>query len=165
LRNSSNSLLSRSRMRLLVLAQLVHLALLAVFALMMLLSLRSGLSASTPLILALLECAIVKLLLLVDHVAELVERRHHVVIASHLLARLSHLQVLEHLLQFMQHSSRGVLGAGAGHLLVELVYHVPQILRTQLSRITVKRPRQLLRDFARICSAQACKNSSSAARS
>src|SRR4029450_13733879 len=70
--------------RLLILAQLAHLvALLALLALLTLLALLAALSALAvaPLVLALLERAIAQLLLLADHVAELVERGHHVVVA------------------------------------------------------------------------------------
>ena len=43
------------------------------------------------------------MLLLADHVAELVERRHHVIaVLIALLTRPRHLQIFEHLLQFVE---------------------------------------------------------------
>ena len=82
-----------------------------------LLALLAALSALAvaPLVLALLECAVAQLLLLADHVAELVERGHHVVVAVafHLLPGTGHLQVLQHLLEVLQHPARGIPGAGA----------------------------------------------------
>src|SRR4029453_13351539 len=93
---------------LLVLAQLSHLvALLALLTFLALLTLLAALPALAvaPLVLTLLEGAVAQLLLLADHVAELVERRHHVVVAVavHLLAGTGHLQVLQHLLELLQH--------------------------------------------------------------
>ena len=94
---------------------------------------------------------VAQLLLLADHVAELVERGHHVVVAVavHLLAGPRHLQVLQHLLELLQHLARRILGAGARHLL-ELVDHAPQILRAQLAGIGIERPRELLRVLAHL---------------
>src|SRR5262245_23868343 len=137
--------------RLLVLAQLSHLvALLALLTLLTLLAALPALAVA-PLVLTLLEGAVAQLLLLADHVAELVERRHHVVVAVavHLLAGTGHLQVLQHLLELLQHPARGVLGAGAGHLL-EPVDHVAQILRAQGARIGIERPGELLRILAHL---------------
>ena len=51
-----------------------------------------------PLILTLTIGAVAQLLLLADHLAEFVERRHHVVVAVHVAARLRHLKVFQHLL-------------------------------------------------------------------
>src|SRR5260370_29254831 len=73
--------------------------------------------AIASLVLALLDRAIAQLLLLADHVAEIVERRHHVIVAIiHLLPGASHLQVFQHLLKILQHPARGIPGAGARHL-------------------------------------------------
>jgi hypothetical protein len=65
------------------------------------------------------------LLLLADQIAELVERRHHVIVAVavHLLPGTGHLQVLQHLLEVLQHPARGVSRPRARHLL-EPVDHV-----------------------------------------
>src|SRR6476646_8831831 len=139
---------------LLVLPQVAHLvALLALLALLPFLTLLTALPplAVTPLVLALLERLVAQLLLLADHVAELIERGHHVVVAVaiHLLAGASHLQVLQHLLELLQHLARRVLGAGSRHLL-ELVDHAPQILRAQLAGIGVERPCELLRVLAHL---------------
>jgi len=83
---------------LLILAQFAH-ALLALLALLTLLSAM----AIASLILSLPERAVAQLLLLADHVAELVERLHHVVaVFAILLARPRHLQIFKHLLQFLQ---------------------------------------------------------------
>ena len=72
-----------------------------------------------PLVLALPERLVAQVLLLADHVAELVERRHHVVVhvVAALLARPGHLQVLQHLLQLFEQLLRRVLGARARKLL------------------------------------------------
>ncbi len=70
------------------------------------------------LILTLPERAVPQLLLFADHVAEFVERRHHVVtVLIALLARPSHLQILQHLLQFLQQPLSGILGTRARELL------------------------------------------------
>src|SRR5262249_51936556 len=78
--------------RLLVVPQLSHL--IALLALLPLLSALPAL-AVTPLILAVLEGPIAQLLLLADHVTQLVQRRHHVVITVpiHLLPWTGHLEV------------------------------------------------------------------------
>ena len=112
--------------------------------------------AALPLLLASLllplpERFIAQVLLLADHVAELVKRRHHVVVhvVAALLTRSGHLQVLQHLLELLQHLARRVLGAGSRHLL-KLVDHAPQILRAQLAGIGVERPCELLRVLAHL---------------
>ncbi len=111
-------------------------------ALLALLTLLSAL-AFAALILALPEGAVAQLLLLADHVAELVQRLHHVVaVFAILLARPRHLQVFQHLLQFLQQPLGGFLGARARKLL-EPVDHVLQILRAQIARIRIHRPRHL----------------------
>src|SRR5262245_21268010 len=136
---------------LLILAQLTHLiALLALLPLLTLLAALSALAVA-PLVLALLERAIAQLLLLADHVAELVERGHHVVvaIAIHLLPGTGHLQVFQHLLEVLQHPARGIPGSGARHLF-EPIDHVAQILRTDLARIGIERARKLLRVLAHL---------------
>ena len=103
-----------------------------------------------PLVLALLEGLVAQLLLLADHVAELVERRHHVVVhVVALLARPRHLQVLEHLLQLFEQLLGRILGAGARHLL-EPVDHVLEILRPQHAGIRIERARELLRVLAHL---------------
>src|SRR5262245_1932014 len=139
--------------RLLILAQLAHLiALLALLTLLTLLALLAALSALAvaPLVLALLERAIAQLLLLADHVAELVERGHHVVVAViHLLPGTGHLQVLQHLLEVLQHAACGIPGAGARHLF-EPIDHVAQILRAELARIGIERAGKLLRILAHL---------------
>src|SRR5262249_28958638 len=130
-----------------LLALLPLLALLALLPLLPLLALLTALStlAIAPLVLALLERAIAQLLLLADHVAELVERGHHVVVAViHLLPGTGHRQVLQHLLEVLQHAARGIPGAGARHLF-EPIDHVAQILRAELARIGIERAGQLLR--------------------
>src|SRR5262249_23502068 len=71
-----HQLLELIAQRLLILAQLAHLvALLALPTLLALLAALSALAVA-PLVLALLERAVAQLLLLADHVAELVERGH-----------------------------------------------------------------------------------------
>src|SRR5215469_10279216 len=135
---------------LLILAQLAHL--IALLALLPLLALLTALPALAiaPLVLALLERAIAQLLLLADHVTELVERRHHVIVAViHLLPGTGRLQVFQHLLQVLQHPARGIPGTGARHLF-EPIDHVAQILRTDLARIGIKRARELLRILAHL---------------
>src|SRR5262245_46001642 len=136
--------------RLLILAQLAHLiALLALLTLLALLAALSALAVA-PLVLALLERAIAQLLLLADHVAELVERGHHVVVAViHLLPGTRHLQVPQHLLEVLQHAARGIPGAGARHLF-EPIDHVAQILRAELARIGIERAGKLLRILAHL---------------
>ena len=96
------------------------------------------------LVLALAERAVAQLLLLADHVAELVERRLHVVVVVALLAaRPRHLQVLQHLLQLLEHLLGGVLGAGARQPL-HAVEHALQILRAQVAHaVRIERPRHL----------------------
>src|SRR6266446_6715277 len=135
---------------LLILTQLAHLiALLALLPLLALLTALPALAIAS-LVLALLERAIAQLLLLADHVAELVERRHHVIVAViHLLPGASHLQVFQHLLKILQHPARGIPGAGARHLF-EPVDHVAQILWTDLARIGIERARELLRILAHL---------------
>jgi hypothetical protein len=128
--------------RALVLLQLAHLV--ALLALLSLLALLAALSALATLVLTLLERAIAQLLLLADHVAKLVERRHHVVVAIHRLAGSSHLQVFQHLLQFLQQLFCGIASTGTRHLF-EAIDHAAQILRAQLPRVGIKRPGQLLR--------------------
>jgi hypothetical protein len=121
--------------------------------LLTLLALLAALSALAvaPLVLALLECAVAQLLLLADHVTELVERGHHVVVAVafHLLPGTGHLQVLQHLLEVLQHPARGIPGAGARHLF-EPIDHVAQILRAELARIGIERAGKLLRILAHL---------------
>ena len=104
-----------------------------------------------PLVLALPEGLVAQVLLLADHVAELVERRHHVVVhvVAALLARPGHLQVLQHLLQLFEQLLCGVLGARARELL-EPVDHALEILRPQHAGILVERAGELLRVLAHL---------------
>ena len=94
--------------------QVAHGVLVALLTLLALLAALAALAVAA-LILALLEGAVAQLLLLADHVAELVERRHHVVVAVavHLLPGPRHLQVFQHRLQLLEQLAGGVLGAGA----------------------------------------------------
>ena len=109
------------------------------------LPLLTALCVLPALILALAEGAIAQVLLLPDHVAELIELRHHLVhaqvVAVHVRRR--HLQVFHHLLELLQKLTRGILGAVARQVL-QPVEHVLEILRAQRARIAVERPRQLL---------------------
>ena len=124
--------------RLLVLAQIAHLVAVALLALLTLLT------ALAALILALLEGAVAQLLLPLDHLAELVEHRLHVVVAIALLAAgPGHLQVVEHLAQLVEHLLGGVARAGARQAL-HAVEHAAQILRAKLAHlVAVERPRHL----------------------
>ena len=101
--------------------------------------------AVAPHVLALLEGLVAQLLLLADHVAQFVERRHHVVVALVALrARARHLQVLEHRLQFFQQPARGLLVAGARQVL-QPVEHALEIALAEHAGIAVERARELLR--------------------
>jgi hypothetical protein len=139
--------------RLLLLLQVGH-ALLALLAFLALLGLLAALttlpllSALALLVLTLLEGAVAQLLLLADHVAELVERVVLITIAL-LLAGLRHLQVLQHLLKLLEQLAGGIASAGAGHLL-HAVDHVAQILRPHLPRIGIVRAGELLRIAAHL---------------
>ena len=126
---------------LLILAQIAQL-LLALAALLAL--------AVAPLVLALLEGLVAQLLLLADHVAQFVERRHHVVVAVVALrAGPRHLQVLEHRLQLFEQLARGVLVAGARQAL-QPVEHALEILLAEHAGIAVERARELLRILAHL---------------
>ena len=137
--------------RLLILPQFAELILIALLlALLTLLAVLAALAALAALILALPEGAVAQLLLLADHVAEFVERRHHVVVAVvHVAARPRHLQVFQHLLQLIEQLPRGVLGAGARQLL-EPVEHALEVLRAQHARIGIDAARLLLRILAHL---------------
>ena len=88
------------------------LALLAFLTLLALLTALTTLALLAALILTLLKGAVAQLLLPADHVAELVERRVHlVVVIAALLARPRHLQVVEHLSELIQHLASGVARA------------------------------------------------------
>src|SRR5260370_2538690 len=128
--------------RLLVLLQIPELVVLLLLALLALLSALAALLAlAAARLLALPEGAVAQLLLLVDHVAELVERRHVVVLRA---AGLRHLQVLEHRLQFLQQLPRRILGARTRQIL-DPVEQVLQVLRAEHARVGVERTRELLR--------------------
>ena len=106
-----------------------------------LLALLAALALLPALVLALLEGAVAQLLLAADHVAELIERRLHlVVVVAALLARPRHLQVVEHLRKLIEHLARGVARSGARHLL-HAVEHALEVLRAQLARVRIERPR------------------------
>src|SRR5450631_738810 len=85
---------------LLVLLQIAH-ALIALLAA----------HAVAPRILALFEGLVAQLLLLADHVAELVQRLFHLAVAG--LAGLRHLQIFQHLLQLVEQLLGRILVAGA----------------------------------------------------
>ncbi len=122
--------------RLLILAQAVHCALIALLAA----------AAVAPGILPLLERLVAQLLLLADHVAEFVQRLIHVAVA---LSGLRHLQVFQHLLHLVEQRPRGVLVAGARQTL-HAVDHVLEILLTHHLGVRIERPRQLLRIVAQL---------------
>ena len=106
-------------------------------------ALLAALRVLLPLILALLEGAVAQILLLADHVAKLVELRHHGVafVAVHIRRR--HLQVFHHLLQLLQQRPRGVLGAALGQIF-QPVEHALQIALAQHVGIGIERAGQLL---------------------
>ena len=101
--------------------------------------------AVAPRILAFLVGLVAQLLLLADHVAELVQRLLHVAVAG--LAGLRHLQVFQHLLQLLEQLLGRILVAGARQAL-HAVDHVLEILLAQHLGIGIERPRQLLRIVA-----------------
>ena len=103
--------------------------------------------AVAPRILALLEGLVAQLLLLADHVAELVQRLLHVAVAG--LAGLRHLQVFQHLLQLFEQLPGRILVAGARQPL-HAVDHVLEILLAQHLGVGIERPRQLLRIVAQL---------------
>ena len=129
--------------RLLLLLQVCHilLALLALLALLTLLALwrtllatLALLTALAALVLALLEGSVTQLLLAADHVGQFIELPHHFVVALAallLLAGLCRLQVVEHLLQFLEQLARGIAVAVTRHLL-HAVDHALEILRPHL---------------------------------
>src|SRR5690242_4109486 len=82
-----------------LLALLPLLALLTLLALLALLPTLAALLAA--LVLAFLERLVAQLLLLADHVAKLVERRHHVVVIVAVLAGLPHLQVAQEIVELL----------------------------------------------------------------
>ena len=122
----------------------------------------AALAVLPALILALAEGAVAQLLLLADHVAELVELRHHVVAVVAVHVRRRHLQVLHHLLELLQKLPGRILGAVARQVL-QPVEHVLQVLLAQHARIAVERPGELL--IVLNCSRIACMKRSIAARS
>jgi len=136
--------------RLLLLRKVAHAVLVALLALLTLLTALAALTllpALLPtLILTLLERTVAQLLLPPDHIAQLIELVHHVVVAVPALhlAGLRHLQVVEHRLQLLQELTRGILGSGTGHLL-EPIDHVLEILRPQLAGVGIERTGELLR--------------------
>ena len=97
-----------------------------------------GLRAALPvLLLALLEGAVAQILLLTDHVAELVELGHHVVVAI-VGVRRPHLQIFHHLLELGQKLPGGVARAAAGHIF-QPVEHIFQIALVQHLGIAIER--------------------------
>src|SRR5262249_38879711 len=143
--------------RLLILLQLAELlALVALLALLPLLlltllaALPTLLALLATLVLALTEGFVAQLLLLADHVAEFVERRHHVVavVAVH-LAGTCGLQVLQDRLQLLEQAAGRVLGARARQVL-DAVGHLAQILGPDLAGVAVERARELLRVLAHL---------------
>ena len=86
---------------------------------------------------------VAQFLLLLDHVAELVELRHHIVHVVAVLIGRRHLQILHHLLELLQHLPRGVLGAVAGEVL-QPVEHALEVALAQRSRVAVERTGELL---------------------
>ena len=78
-----------------------------------------------------------------NHVAEVVELRHHVaeVVAVHVRRR--HLQIFHHLLELLQQLTRGILGAVARQVL-QPVEHALEVLRAQRAGIAVERTGELL---------------------
>ncbi len=101
--------------------------------------------AALALILALLKSAVAQLLLLADHVAELVERRHHVLVAL-VHIRHAHLQIFHHLLQLLQKLARGVLGAVAREIF-QSVEHALEIARAERAGIGAERAGELAAVF------------------
>src|SRR4029077_10439258 len=96
------------------------LPLLALLPLLPLLALLAALAAfAALLVLALLERLVAQLSLLADHVAELVERRHHVVVVVAALAGLRHLQIAQDVVELVEH----LLGLrlGVAQALLQLV--------------------------------------------
>ena len=89
--------------------------------------------------------------MLADHVAQFVQRRHHVVVAVLTArgARPRHLQVFQHGLQFLEQPARGILVAGARQIF-QPVEHALEILLAQRARVTIERPRKLLRILAHL---------------
>ena len=127
------------------LALILLLARLVLLPLLTLLAFLAALALLAALVLALLEGAVAQLLLPADHVAELVERLVHLVVAVvALLARPRHLQVVEHLRELIEHLARGVARPGARHLL-HAVEHALEILRAELARIRIERTLRLIR--------------------
>ena len=108
-----------------------------------LLSLLAALAVLPALVLALAESAVAQFLLLADHVAELVELRHHVVHVVAVLVRRRHLQIFHHLLKLLQKLLRRVPGAVARHVL-ETIEHALQIALAQRPRIAIERAGELL---------------------
>ena len=101
------------------------------------------------LLLPLLEGAVAQILLLADHVAELVELGHHVIVVAVVAVRRRHLQIFHHLLELGQELLGGVARAAARHVL-QPVEHVFQIALAQHLGIAIERVRfavvaQLLR--------------------
>ena len=129
--------------RVALLALLPLLALLSLLALLPLPALLPTLAAAPALVLTLTEGAVAQFLLVVDHVAELVELLHHLaeVVAVHVRRR--HLQVFHHLLELLQQLTRGVLSAVARHVF-QAVEQTLEVLRAQHARIAVERTRELL---------------------
>jgi hypothetical protein len=118
---------------LLVLTQIAHLLL----ALPALIALAVALH-----VLTFLEGLVAQLLLFADHVGQLVERRHHVLVFAvfALRARPRRLQVFQHRLQLIEQLLGGVLVARARHLL-KPVHHALEVLLAEHFGIIVERTR------------------------
>src|SRR5579872_3495899 len=101
----------------------------------------------TPRILALLIGLVSQLLLLADHVAELVPRLIHLVIAG--LAGLRELKAFQHLLQLVEQLSRRVLVARTRQPL-QPVDHAVEVLLAHDPGVGIERPRQRLRIVAKL---------------
>ena len=122
--------------RLLVLLQGARALLLALLTLLTLLT-----AALPVLLLAAPVGAVAQVLLLADHVAQLIERRRHLIVVAAAVGR-GHLQIFHHLLELGQKLLGGVARAAARHVL-QPVEHVLQIALGHDARIGIERTRRL----------------------
>ncbi len=107
-------------------------------------ALLAALAILLALVLALAEGAVAQILLLADHVAELVELRHHVVGVVAVHVRRRHLQIFHHLLQLLQKLAGGVLGAVARQVLQPVEHALQIVLAAARAHIAVERAGRLL---------------------